>query len=52
MDDEPDATTFDLVLKNIPIFLCNTAKHYLFIQEIINDLPRYLAGGIGGFTNC
>ena len=32
VEDEPDASTFDLVLKNSPIFVANTAKHYLFIQ--------------------
>jgi hypothetical protein len=49
VDDEPDSTTFDLVLKNSPVFICNTAKHYLFIEEITNDLPHYLAGGTPGF---
>lgn len=28
VDEEPDATTFDFVLKNIPVFIANTAKHY------------------------
>ena len=49
VEDEPDSTTFDLVLKNSPIFISNTAKHYLFIEEIVNDLPHYLAGGTAGF---
>jgi hypothetical protein len=49
IEDEPDSTTFDLVLKNNPVFICNTAKHYLFIEEIANDLPHYLAGGNAGF---
>ena len=49
VEDEPDSTTFDLVLKNNPIFICNTAKHYVFIEEITNDLPHYLAGGTAGF---
>jgi Catalase len=49
VEDEPDSTTFDLVLKNNPVFICNTAKHYLFIEEIANDLPHYLAGGSAGF---
>ena len=48
VEDEPDSSTFDLVLKNNPIFICNTAKHYLFIEEITNDLPHYLAGGTAG----
>jgi hypothetical protein len=48
VEDEPDSTTFDLVLKNNPIFICNTAKHYIFIEEITNDLPHYLAGGTAG----
>src|SRR6188472_2847190 len=37
VDDEPDSTTFDLVLKNNPIFISNTAKHYLFIEEIVDN---------------
>jgi hypothetical protein len=48
MDEEPDATTFDLVLKNTPIFIANTARHYLFIEEIGNDAPTYLARGMSG----
>jgi hypothetical protein len=48
MDEEPDATTFDLVLKNTPVFIANTARHYLFIEEIGNDAPTYLARGMLG----
>lgn len=48
VDDEPDATTFDLVLKNSPVFIANTAKHYLFIEEIVDNAPRYLARGKAG----
>ena len=40
VEDEPDSDTFDLVLKNNPIFVANTAKHYLFLQEIGNDVHR------------
>jgi hypothetical protein len=40
VEDEPDANTFDLVLKNNPTFIANTAKHYLFIQEIGNDSAK------------
>jgi hypothetical protein len=36
-------------LKNSPIFIANTAKHYLFIQEITTNLPEYLARGKAGF---
>jgi len=49
IDDEPTANTFDLVLKNTPFFIANTARHYLFIQEITTDLPQYLARGQSGF---
>jgi hypothetical protein len=49
VEDEPDSTTFDLVLKNNPTFIANTAKHYLFIQEIGNDSADYLARGKAGF---
>jgi catalase len=48
MDEEPEATTFDLVLKNTPIFIANTARHYLFIEEVANDAPTYLARGVLG----
>ncbi|MBV9580995.1 MAG: catalase family protein [Chloroflexi bacterium] len=48
MDEEPDATTFDLVLKNTPIFVANSARHYVFIEEIGNDAPTYLARGVLG----
>jgi hypothetical protein len=49
LEDEPDGTTFDLVLKNNPIFIANTAKHYLFFQEIVDNVPTYLARGKAGF---
>ena len=49
VEDEPDSTTFDLVLKNNPTFIANTAKHYLFIQEIGNNSATYLARGKAGF---
>jgi hypothetical protein len=49
VEDEPNSTTFDLVLKNNPTFIANTAKHYLFIQEIGNDSGKYLARGKDGF---
>ena len=49
LEDEPDAHTFDLVLKNNPIFLANTAKHYLFIQQLVDKAPSYLARGKAGF---
>ena len=49
MEDEPDSPTFDLVLKNSPTFIANTAKHYLFIQEIGNDSLSYLSRGKPGF---
>jgi hypothetical protein len=49
VDDEPDSSTFDLVLKNNPVFLANTARHYLFIEEIVQSAPSYLARGKAGF---
>jgi hypothetical protein len=49
MDDEPDATTFDLVLKNHPTFIANTAEHYLFIEEIGDQVGDYLKRGRTGF---
>jgi hypothetical protein len=49
VDEEPDARTFDLVLKNSPFFIANTARHYLLIQEIANEAPSYIARGKPGF---
>jgi hypothetical protein len=49
LEDEPDSNTFDLVLKNNPVFVANTAKHYLVLQEIGNNVPHYLARGKAGF---
>ncbi len=49
VDDKPDANTFDLVLKNNPTFIANTARHYRFIQEIGNESGKYLARGKTGF---
>ena len=49
VEGEEDSTTFDLVLKNNPIFIANTARHYLFIQGIVDDAPHYLARGKAGF---
>jgi hypothetical protein len=51
VDDEPNATSFDLVLKNNPTFIANTAKHYLFIQEIGDRVGDYLARGKTGFRD-
>jgi hypothetical protein len=49
VDDEPDCSTFDLVLKNFPIFFSNTAKHYLFIEDIATNAQDYLTRGKAGF---
>src|SRR5215470_2721042 len=49
VDDEPQSSTFDLVLKNNPVFIANTAKHYLMIQEVGNNSFQYLARGKTGF---
>jgi hypothetical protein len=49
VDDEPDSTTFDLVLKNHPTFIANTAKHYLFIEEIGDQVGDYVKRGQAGF---
>ncbi len=51
VDDEPDCTTFDLVMKNNPTFVANTAKHYLILQQVGNDTPKYLARGKAGFND-
>src|SRR5262245_31551150 len=49
VEDEPDSATFDLVLKNNPVFVANTAKHYLVLQEHGNNVPQYLGSGKSGF---
>src|SRR5262249_43281054 len=49
VDDEPQSSTFDLVLKNNPIVIANRAKHYLTIQEVGNNSAQYLARGKTGF---
>src|SRR5262249_25512642 len=46
---EPDSTTFDLVLKNNPTFVANTARHYVVLQEIGNDSAKYIDRGKEGF---
>jgi len=48
VEEEPKSTTFDLVLKNNPVFVANTAKHYLVLQEVLNKQPQYLARGKAG----
>jgi hypothetical protein len=49
VDEEPQSATFDLVLKNNPIFIANTARHYLLIEGIVDDVGSYLARGKAGF---
>ena len=48
LDDEPDAGTFDYNTINMPVFFCNTVSHYLFIQQLFTDAPRYFAKGRTG----
>ena len=48
VDDEPDAGTFDYNTINMPVFFCNTAAHYLFIQQLFTDAPSYFARGKAG----
>jgi hypothetical protein len=49
VDEEPESSTFDLVLKNNPTFVANTARHYVVLQEVGNDSAKYLARGKAGF---
>jgi hypothetical protein len=49
VEEEPDSNTFDLVLKNNPNFVANTASHYVVLQEVGNDSGKYLARGKEGF---
>ena len=37
------------MLKNNPVFIANTAKHYLVLQEVGTNAPQYLARGKTGF---
>ncbi|MFG1959863.1 catalase family protein [Nonomuraea sp. NPDC049028] len=48
LEDEPDSGTFDYLLINAPVFFCNTVDHYLFIQELFLDAPKYFAEGAPG----
>ncbi|WP_283133011.1 catalase family protein [Rhizohabitans arisaemae] len=48
LEDEPDTDTFDYALINAPVFFCNTVEHYLFIQELFLDAPKYFAQGAPG----
>src|SRR5690349_14388607 len=43
VDEEPESSTFDLVLKNNPTFVASTARHYVVLQEVGNDSAKYLA---------
>ena len=52
VEDEPDSATFDLVLKNNPMFVANTAKHYLVLQEIGNNCPITLRAARRASTSC
>jgi hypothetical protein len=48
LEDEPDTGTFDYANINAPVFFCNTVEHYLFIQDLFIDAPRYFAQGTSG----
>lgn len=45
LEDEPDTKTFDYACINAPTFFCNTVEHYLFIQELFIDAPKYFSQG-------
>ena len=51
VDDEPDSTTFDFVLKNTSTFIANTAKHYLHTEGVVFDVPSYVVRGKPGFND-
>ncbi|MBV8992311.1 MAG: catalase family protein [Pseudonocardiales bacterium] len=46
--DEPDSRTFDYTNINGPIFFCNTVDHYLFIQDLFLEAPKYFSQGRSG----
>lgn len=48
LDDEPDSKTFDYANINAPVFFCNTVEHYLFIQGLFINAPKYVAEGKPG----
>jgi catalase len=48
LEDEPDTHTFDYANINAPVFFCNTAEHYLFIQDLFIDAQSYFAEGVVG----
>jgi hypothetical protein len=37
------------MLKNSPTFIADTARHYLFIQEVGDQVPAYLKHGEAAF---
>ena len=39
------------MLKNNPVFVASTARHYLILQEVGNDTLKYLARGKAGFRD-
>ena len=45
----PTSQATTAVLKNNPIFIANTARHYLLTQGIVDDAGKYLARGKAGF---
>jgi hypothetical protein len=48
LEDEPDSRTFDYANINLPVFFCNTAEHYLFIQDLFINAPAYFGQGPNG----
>ncbi len=48
LDDERDTNTFDYANINAPIFFCNTVEHYLFVQTLFIEAPKYVAQGKPG----
>lgn len=48
LDDEPGSLNMDFNMINGPIFFCNTVRHYLFLEEIFIDIPKYLSRGKAG----
>lgn len=42
LDDEPDSGTMDYTFINNPTFFCNTARDYVTIQRLFDELPDAL----------
>lgn len=48
LEDEADSRNFDYNMINWPVFFCNSAEHYLYIDRIFLKVNEYFAKGTAG----